>query len=103
MSGGMRPDSGTGVLLSAEERREVLGRLRGGLYNRAKDIGWQFNMERRMPGKEEFNEMMQYFRNKLKKLEMGGEIRVELGTNIMYGDMERLRSSSSSASGGGEG
>ena len=30
MVGGVRPDSGTGVLLSAKERREVLGRIRGG-------------------------------------------------------------------------
>ena len=29
MAGGVRPDSGTGVLISAEERREVLGRIRG--------------------------------------------------------------------------
>ena len=28
--GGVRPDSGTGVLLSAEERREVLGWIGGG-------------------------------------------------------------------------
>ena len=49
-------DSRTGVLLSAEERREVLGRLRGGLYKRAKEIRVQFNMARRMPGKEGFIE-----------------------------------------------
>ena len=30
MARGVRPDSGTGVLLSSWERREVLGRLRGG-------------------------------------------------------------------------
>ena len=30
MAGGVRPESGTGVLLSTEERREVLGRIRGG-------------------------------------------------------------------------
>ena len=30
VTGGARPDSGTGVLLYAEERREVLGRIGGG-------------------------------------------------------------------------
>ena len=29
MEGGVRPDSKTGVLLSVEERREVLGRIGG--------------------------------------------------------------------------
>ena len=30
MVGGVRPDSGMGVLLSSKDRREVLGRLGGG-------------------------------------------------------------------------
>ena len=30
VAGGVRPDSGTSVLLSAKERREVLGRIGGG-------------------------------------------------------------------------
>ena len=53
--GGMRPDSGTGVMISAEERREVLGRLGGSLYEMAEDIGGQFDMARLIPGKEGFN------------------------------------------------
>ena len=38
MEGGVRPEYGTDVLLSANERREVLGQLEGALYIRAKDI-----------------------------------------------------------------
>ena len=29
VAGGVRPDSSTGIMLSVEERREVLGRIRG--------------------------------------------------------------------------
>ena len=73
------------------------------LYNRSKDIAGQFNMARRIPGKEEFNETIRYFCNEIKRLEMGGKLRVELGTNITYGDMERLSSSSLSKAGRCEG
>ena len=41
MAGGVRPDSSTGVLLSVEERREVMSRLRKDLYNRVEEIGGQ--------------------------------------------------------------
>ena len=78
----MRTDSGTGVLLSADKRREVLVRIGGALYNRAEDIEGHFNMARRISGMEGLNETIQLFCNKLKKLEMGGELRVELGTDI---------------------
>ena len=44
VAGGMRPYSGTGVLLSAEDRREVLGRIGGALFDRDEDIGGQLNM-----------------------------------------------------------
>ena len=37
MAGGVRPESWTGVLLSTEERREVLGRLGGGVGGLSKD------------------------------------------------------------------
>ena len=50
VAGGVRPDSGTGVLISAEERREVLVRIGGALYDRAEEIGGQFNMARRILG-----------------------------------------------------
>ncbi len=35
------------------------------LFERAADIGGQFNMARRIPGKEEFNETLRYFRRRL--------------------------------------
>ena len=41
MAGGVRPDSGTGILLSNEERREGLGRIRGAIYDRTEEIGGQ--------------------------------------------------------------
>ena len=43
--------------------------------------------------KEEFNKTIQEFCNDLKKLEKGGSIRVDLGTDITYSDMECLSSS----------
>ena len=55
MAVGMMPESKRGVLISADERREVMGRLEGGLYDRAEEIEGQFNMARRIPGKEVFN------------------------------------------------
>ena len=38
---GVRPDSGTGVLLSKKDRREGLDRIGGALYDRTKEIGGQ--------------------------------------------------------------
>ena len=43
--------------------------------------------------------MIRYFCKELKKLEMGGYLRVDLGTEITYGDMESLSFSSSSTTG----
>ena len=45
MAGGVRPDSSTGVLLSVEDRREVMGRLGRDLYNRVEEIGGQQKRE----------------------------------------------------------
>ena len=41
------------------------------LYDRASEIGGQFNMAKRIPGKEEFNETLRYFRTHASKV--GGE------------------------------
>jgi 2,4-dienoyl-CoA reductase (NADPH2) len=46
------------------------------LFERRSDIGGQFELARRIPGKEEFNETMRYFRTQLARL--GVEVR--LGT-----------------------
>ena len=37
------------------------------LYEAAADIGGQFNMARRIPGKEEFNETLRYFRRRIEQ------------------------------------
>ena len=44
----MRPESGAGILLSAEERREVLGRIRGdgGVLAEENQRGRQTNIDR---------------------------------------------------------
>ena len=38
------------------------------LFDAADDIGGQFNLARRIPGKEEFAETLRYFRTRLDKL-----------------------------------
>lgn len=53
------------------------------LYDQADDIGGQFNMAKRIPGKEEFYETLRYFRVQLKKL----GVQVKLGTKVTYGQM----------------
>jgi 2,4-dienoyl-CoA reductase (NADPH2) len=53
------------------------------LFDAAADIGGQFNMARRIPGKEEFNETLRYFRRKLELTGVG----LHLNT---YVDAQRL-------------
>ena len=60
-------------------------------------------MARRIPGKKVFNETVQYIHNELKESEIGGKLRIELGTEITYVDMKRLISPYSSTAGRGEG
>ena len=48
------------------------------LYDAATAIGGQFNMARRIPGKEEFNETLRYYR---RQLELGG-VDVRLGRRV---------------------
>ena len=48
------------------------------LYESAAQIGGQFNLARRIPGKEEFNETLRYFR---RRLELTG-VRLHLGERI---------------------
>ena len=54
------------------------------LFDAANDIGGQFNLAKRIPGKEEFHESLRYFRERI------GETGVELqlGTRV---DAQRLR------------
>lgn len=55
------------------------------LYDRASDIGGQFNMAKRIPGKEEFHETLRYFRTMLKKY----NVNVKLETGISFDEMEK--------------
>jgi 2,4-dienoyl-CoA reductase (NADPH2) len=53
------------------------------LYESAGEIGGQFNLARRIPGKEEFNETLRYFRRQLELL--GVELR--LGCRVTAGEL----------------
>jgi 2,4-dienoyl-CoA reductase (NADPH2) len=59
------------------------------LFDKSDEIGGQFNMAKRIPGKEEFHETIRYFRVQLEKLQQAGKLELKLGTEITYGDMER--------------
>jgi len=60
------------------------------LYDKSGEIGGQFNMAKRIPGKEEFHETIRYFRHRLSKLERAGKVEMKLGTEIQFSDMEFL-------------
>ncbi|RMO64113.1 2,4-dienoyl-CoA reductase [Pseudomonas amygdali pv. eriobotryae] len=53
------------------------------LFDSASEIGGQFNIAKRVPGKEEFSETLRYFRNKVE--ETGVQLR--LGTRIKAEDL----------------
>lgn len=57
------------------------------LYDKADAIGGQFNMAKRIPGKEEFHESIRYFNWQLNKLEKEGKLRMKLGTEVSNTDM----------------
>lgn len=59
------------------------------LYDQADDIGGQFNMAKRIPGKEEFYETLRYFRVQLKK----HGVQTKLGTKVTYEQMMQEGSS----------
>ncbi len=54
------------------------------LYDRSNDIGGQFNMAKRIPGKEEFHETIRYFQTQLRIL----GVQVKLGTNVTFEEMD---------------
>ncbi|KAL9179554.1 hypothetical protein ACHAXT_008844 [Thalassiosira profunda] len=58
------------------------------LFDKADEIGGQFNMAKRIPGKEEFHETIRYFRVQLEKLREAGKLDVQLGTEVSFADME---------------
>jgi len=53
------------------------------LFEAAPEIGGQFNMARRIPGKEEFGETLRYFR---RRIEITG-VRLHLGRRVAAGDL----------------
>ncbi|WP_028080325.1 NADPH-dependent 2,4-dienoyl-CoA reductase [Solimonas soli] len=53
------------------------------LFDSASEIGGQFNMAKRIPGKEEFHETLRYFR---RRLETTG-VNVKLGTRVSASDL----------------
>ena len=63
------------------------------LFDKSNEIGGQFNMAKRIPGKEEFHETIRYFTVQLGKREKEGKLQMKLGTEIFYSDMEQKSSS----------
>jgi 2,4-dienoyl-CoA reductase (NADPH2) len=57
------------------------------LFEAADEIGGQFNMAKRIPGKEEFVETLRYFR---RMIELHG-VDVRLGARVSAGELARLR------------
>ncbi len=53
------------------------------LFDSAAEIGGQFNMAKRIPGKEEFHETLRYFRN---KIELTG-VKLHLNTRVTADDL----------------
>mmetsp|Transcript_22813 Transcript_22813/g.40898 ORF Transcript_22813/g.40898 Transcript_22813/m.40898 type:complete len:815 (-) Transcript_22813:54-2498(-) len=62
------------------------------LFEKSDEIGGQFNMAKRVPGKEEFHETIRYFKVQLEKLRKEGKLDMQLGTEISYSEMERRSS-----------
>mmetsp|Transcript_21227 Transcript_21227/g.42062 ORF Transcript_21227/g.42062 Transcript_21227/m.42062 type:complete len:814 (+) Transcript_21227:414-2855(+) len=64
------------------------------LFDKSNDIGGQFNMAKRIPGKEEFHETIRYFKTQLGKLQKDGKLDIQLGVEVSYSDMEAKSSDS---------
>jgi 2,4-dienoyl-CoA reductase (NADPH2) len=63
------------------------------LFDKANEIGGQFNMAKRIPGKEEFHETIRYFNVQLRKLDKEGKLDIRLGTELSFDDMDSLSNS----------
>ena len=50
------------------------------LFDKASEIGGQFNIAKKIPGKEEFYETLRYFDNKIK--ETGVNLRLNEGVDV---------------------
>eukprot|EP00550_Attheya_septentrionalis_P008502 CAMPEP_0198285218 /NCGR_PEP_ID=MMETSP1449-20131203/4535_1 /TAXON_ID=420275 /ORGANISM="Attheya septentrionalis, Strain CCMP2084" /LENGTH=825 /DNA_ID=CAMNT_0043982549 /DNA_START=132 /DNA_END=2609 /DNA_ORIENTATION=+ len=58
------------------------------VFDKATEIGGQFNMAKRIPGKEEFHETIRYFDTLLKKLQAQGKVTMQLGTCVTHDFMK---------------
>lgn len=58
------------------------------LFEKSDQIGGQFNMAKKVPGKEEFHETIRYFNWQLEKLKRKGNVDVKFGSEISISDME---------------
>jgi len=58
------------------------------LYEKSYEIGGQFNMAKRIPGKEEFHETIRYFNELLLRLVREGKMEMKLGIEVKLSDME---------------
>lgn len=63
------------------------------LFDRADQIGGQFNMAKRIPGKEEFHETIRYFSGQLNQRAKEGKLVIQLGTEMTYDEMDRRSNS----------
>lgn len=57
------------------------------IYDKASQIGGQFNMAKRIPGKEEFHETIRYFSWQLNKLQREGKLSICLDTELTHAAM----------------
>lgn len=71
--------AGLACAVSASERGHEVT-----LFDAADEIGGQLNVARRVPGKEEFNETLRYFRTRLAE----EDVDLRLGTPVGAGDLE---------------
>ena len=55
------------------------------LFDKAAEIGGQFNMAKKVPGKEEFFETLRYFQKQLDLLGVGVQLNHEVGVNDLHG------------------
>ena len=56
------------------------------LFEAAKEIGGQFNMAKRIPGKEEFYETLRYFRNMIEKRKVALHLETPVDAGLLIGN-----------------
>ena len=56
------------------------------LYESAGEIGGQFNLAKRIPGKEEFNETLRYFARRIERTGVGLQLNTRIGTERLIAE-----------------